>query len=374
MPARPIRTTLLLACGAALAALPAQADTVSLKRSVRMPVDRTTLTLADVATLDGEAARALAHVVVFASADPTTLTRLEVPDVQAALEAAGANWGVLHLSGGAITIRPRPAESILGPTPMKPMAIEADHGSSRADLSIVDHFQADGLVLEHTIRGEIARRVAVAMSVAPADLRLRFDPGDLDFVASERHGAQLEIDPMSSLDTDRIVIAARLWADARVIEERSIVVHASVRTNVVELSRDIRAGDVVVEEALRERADWIRPSERRQVANRVEAVGRTAAASLRAGESLRSRDLQKDHVIQRGDRVTVRCLSGGVVITVQAEARADGALGDEIECRKVGERDTFVALVTAPGQAVIDLRRPSGAVEARPTEEGARIR
>jgi len=374
MPATPTLRTFLLACCTALAATAAHADTVLLKRSVRMPVDRKTLTLADIATLEGDTARSLAQVVVFESADPTTLVRLDVADVQAALEAAGANWGVLHLSGGAVTIRPRPAESILGPAPMRPMAIEASAGSSRADHSLVDHFQADGLVLEHTIRGEIARRVSAAMNVEPSDLRLRFNPGDLDFLAVEHPGRQLEIDPMSSLDTDRIAIAARLWAEARVIEERSIVAHASVRTTVIELSRDIRAGDVVVEDALHERAEWIRPSERRQMANRVEAVGRIAATSLRVGESLRSRDLQKDHVIQRGDRVMVRCLSGGVVITVQAEARADGALGDEIECRKVGERDTFVALITAPGQAVIDLRRPLGTVDTRMSEEGARIR
>jgi hypothetical protein len=53
----------------------------------------------------------------------------------------------------------------------------------------------------------------------------------------------------------------------------------------------------------------------------------------------------------------VRCLVGGVVISLEAEARTEGAKGDRIELRKLGERDTFMATATGPGAAVIDLSR-----------------
>ena len=51
----------------------------------------------------------------------------------------------------------------------------------------------------------------------------------------------------------------------------------------------------------------------------------------------------------------VRCIVGGIVISLEAEARGHGAEGDTIELRKLGERDTFIATVTGPHAAVMDL-------------------
>ena len=52
-----------------------------------------------------------------------------------------------------------------------------------------------------------------------------------------------------------------------------------------------------------------------------------------------------------------RCLVGGAVITLQAEARSDGALGETIQFRKHGERETFPAVITGRGEALVDLAR-----------------
>jgi len=63
--------------------------------------------------------------------------------------------------------------------------------------------------------------------------------------------------------------------------------------------------------------------------------------------------------VKKGDQITVRCLVGGVAISVQAEARADGAAGEIIELRKLGERESFTAKVVGRSEAVLDLSRNS---------------
>ena len=50
-------------------------------------------------------------------------------------------------------------------------------------------------------------------------------------------------------------------------------------------------------------------------------------------------------------------LAAPVSISLTAEARADGTTGETIEFRKPGERQTFKATVTGPGEAVVDLSR-----------------
>ena len=47
----------------------------------------------------------------------------------------------------------------------------------------------------------------------------------------------------------------------------------------------------------------------------------------------------------------------GIVISLEAEARGDGAMGERVELRKLGERDTFFATVTGSHTAVMDLNR-----------------
>jgi len=92
------------------------------------------------------------------------------------------------------------------------------------------------------------------------------------------------------------------------------------------------------------------------------AAGRVAGKRLRAGDVLRGKDVQRETLIERGDRVTVRCLVGGVVISLQAEACEHGAEGQTIEFRKLGERDQFRATVSGRGEAVIDLSESARAL------------
>jgi flagella basal body P-ring formation protein FlgA len=78
---------------------------------------------------------------------------------------------------------------------------------------------------------------------------------------------------------------------------------------------------------------------------------------LSEGDALREQHVRRETLIRRGDLVIVRALVGGSVLTMQAEARASGSEGDTIEFRKIGERDTFLATVTARNEAIVDLQR-----------------
>ena len=88
-------------------------------------------------------------------------------------------------------------------------------------------------------------------------------------------------------------------------------------------------------------------------------VGKTAASRLAPGNPIRSGTVAAPVVVKQGDDVFVRCLVGGLVISLKAEARADGAAGELVPMRKMNERSTFLARVTGPGEAVVDLSEPN---------------
>ena len=80
---------------------------------------------------------------------------------------------------------------------------------------------------------------------------------------------------------------------------------------------------------------------------------------LKAGDLINKKDVKSEILVNRGDRVIVRCVVGGVVISLEATARSNAAEGEKVELRKLGERDTFMATVTGPGAAIVDLSRRS---------------
>jgi len=356
--ARHARRSIAMLALLALVAQSALGDTIILKRAVRMPADRDSIMLADVATLEGEAAQALADVVVYTADDPTLMQEVTIESIREALREADVHWGKVHLRGGDVMVRPRPNLARSLPEAMRPVSIRADRTPTERDTRPENPtVTASSLVEAPTVRGEIARRIAQGMQAAPERLRMMFDRADDELLDTALDGFGVEIDPMSSFTSDRMEIAVRFWKNGRTVREETVTVHPEIRAPAAVLARDMSRGEQVFADDLEEQVDWRKPSELRLLAHRVEAAGRVLTRSMRQGEVLRSRDVERETVIERGDRITVRCLSGGIVITMQAEARADAAIGEEVELRKVGDRVTFFATVTAPGECVLDLQK-----------------
>ncbi len=343
--------------------LPARADSITLHRSVRMPVDRDHLTLADIARLEGDAALELADTIVFTSDDPAQLQTVSVDVVRAALDDAGVLWSALHLSGGDIIIRPRPASLNTKPQAMQPASLgeiveestppieeSAPQNATLIAASIID---------EVTIRSAIAARFLAALRVDAGDLSLTFDAVDEPFLSSGIDDAassqRIEIDPATVFESERVQLEVRIWQDGRVVQSERIEVQPRIRATALTVSQNIERGQRIEAAHLVRSESWMSPGSARLCALEGDVVGCITDRPLTRGDLLRARDLAQEHIIARGDRVTVRCLSGGIVITLEAEARTDAAIGAEIELRRAGERDTFFARASGPGEAILDL-------------------
>ncbi|UCD76457.1 MAG: flagellar basal body P-ring formation protein FlgA [Phycisphaerales bacterium] len=339
-------------------------DSIALKASVRLQQRSDVVRLADIAVLEGAEAQRHADLVVHRPQDPAVTSEVTVQMVRSALEQAGVHWGKVDLSGRRTIVRP--ARTLADTPPLAMTALALD-GAESAEQEVAearfarDEVAADRIVDLPTLRGTIAKLVATGLHVKPAALRLAFDRSDAEFLDTPiaAGGMRYEVHPLSSIDSDRLELAVRTWSDGRVAASRNVTVHPRVLTHTAALLRDVRRNTVITADDLEVKDKWLAPSQAALHCGPAEAAGRLAARSLRAGDTLRDPDLRRPALIERGSRVTVRCLVGGVAISMQAEAREEGAEGDLIELRKLGERDTFFAIVTAPGEAVVDLsRRP----------------
>ncbi len=341
---------------AAAVASGAVADEILLKGSVRLGGGVDEVRLTDIAELSGPLAEQYADTVVAQVHDSAGAMEITVRQVRSALSDAGMHWGKVNLSGSTVIVRPTGPGETSGPLFMKPATIEniarALPAVNRGALE-----QADDLFMLPTLRGAVARTILAGLGLPPESVRMTFDDRDAAMLDVNLDTYRFEIQPMSNLDSDRVQLSIRAWSDGRVVNRQSLSVRLMVRTQVVVVRRDIRRGDVMLEADCAVERRWITPIQASTLCGFVEAVGRVANMPLKAGEVLRKKHVKRDVLVKRGDRVMVRCLVGGVVLSLETVARGEGAEGDSVELRKLGERDTFMATIVGPGSAIVDLSR-----------------
>ncbi len=332
------------------------ADEIALKGSVRLRDDDHVVRLGDIAELTGPFAKRLADTPIAEAPQGDEVLELSVREVRHTLDEAGAHWGKVQLNGRRVVVRPHYAGDARPPLAMAATSIDkaprqAPHRPAAAD----PYDYAADLVDRHTLRGHIAAIVARGLGVEPSELRLVFDHRDVELLNTSLDAFRFEIQPLSSLHSDRIELLVRAWSAGRIHHKQSLTVRPSLHLDAVVLRRDVPRGTMLHDDDLAIEARWLPPTAAVRLATFVEAGGRVASGRLRSGNVLRKSDIARQFVIKRGDRVMVRCIVGGVVISLEAEARGHGAEGDTIELRKLGERETFIATVTGPHAAVMDL-------------------
>jgi flagella basal body P-ring formation protein FlgA len=336
------------------------ADTITLKPTVVIGERDNEVRLEQIAELDGPEAQRLADVVVMhrPHGDSSKLC-LPVEQIREILTQSRAHWGRIDLHGRAVTIQVAGAAEgglqAMAAISLSPQARPKPEAKSAATPSLAT---AESMIDAQTVRGELARMFCAKLNVPSRDLRIAFASPDKALLLHSLDSARFEIQPTSALATDRVTFVIRRWVDGRADASWNVTAHPEVRIQAASVTADIRkgqpigAGDVETVEA------WLPAGQAGAIASPDRVVARIATTQLKQGEFIRRADIQRQSIVQRGERVMVRCLVGGSVITMQAEARGDGGEGDVIELRKIGERDTFYATVSGPREAVVDLSRP----------------
>lgn len=339
---------MMLACSAI-------AGTITLRSAVRLPADATHVRLSDIAILTGADAEAHAQLLIAELRDPTAAVEIPLREVRQRLDEAGVHWGRVSLSGRSVTVRPRRSGAASPPLPMSSAAVQGATIARPEAEPKSQHQLASDLVGKGTLRSMFAAFIAHGLNIAPSDLQLSFDERHAAFLDASPGERRFEIEPVNNLRSSRIDLTVRVWVDGLIDHRRTFSVSPLVRTPVVIVNEEIRRDAPISEAALRTEHRWLSPNSAGLVHSFTEAAGRHALVRLREGELLRETHLRRETLIRRGEHVLVRCVVGSAVISLQAEARADGSEGDVIEFRKVGERDTFLATVTGRNEAILDL-------------------
>ena len=331
-------------------------DTIRLRSVVRLGPDDLIANLGDIAELSGPLAEQMADLVIMTLQQPGDSMEISIRSVRAALDKAGAHWGRIQLSGRKVVVHPGPVSSTQPLIAMNGASLIEASGATKKP-GRTESITAKTLASLDTVRGEVGEYFTREMRKAPEDLKLLFHNSHGEFLDIARQRYRIEIEPLSNLYSDRVNLKIRLWEGGNIVKRQTISVEVLLRTTFAQATHDIKRLDLLTEFDLQSAEQWLPPSEALLTATMTDSLGRVSSRHIKTGQPILRNNIIRQTIVRRGDPIIVRCLVGGTVISLHAEARGDGSEGDLIECRKKGERDTFFATITAPGEAIINLSR-----------------
>ena len=354
---------LLAAAGAA------SADTITLRPSVRV-APGAEFTLAEVAGLDGDAARALAGIVI--GTGEQGAFELGADRIRQKLVVAGADMKVLEFVGARTVVRPLLGaardSAVKPPNASSDAGADADArqnagataGSAAPSTAVAGTRTVDPAA--HIGNGDalavICEMIANAFGSEARDLRLECTEEQLAKIAP-RPGVRYEIARKSLLRASRVeleVIAHQANGD----EFRTRVrVTPRLEREVLVATGDLRRGSTAAGDGIAVEKRLLTIDEAREAAEISARDGATLARGVSRGAVLSRTDLARVAEIKRRDTVTVRREIGTIVIELDAVALEDGAVGDVITFERADARGrnrdarAFSAEVVGPGRAVI---------------------
>jgi flagella basal body P-ring formation protein FlgA len=202
----------------------------------------------------------------------------------------------------------------------------------------------------------VAQRIlaAVATDTPNSDASLQLDnPGLRFLVPAEASDAMaldgLTVDPR----TGRFSVYVTAPADSTNAQRQRVSGRVIYQETIAVPSRGMAIGDVFGPNdvtAVKLPRDRVSPD---AIVDAQQLVGKAARRILRAGETVRTGDIQEPIVIHKGDLVSIELATATMQLSAQGKALDDGAMGAAIRIANTQSNRVIDATVAGPNQVVI---------------------
>ena len=297
--------------------------------------------LRDVAELEGPETQALGDIVLTTLKPGDQNATITLDQVRERLSQHGVNWGKLTLRGYAqcrvARLDPQDGSVLAAPAPL-----------------IANPMEEVSLASTITLRERLIEFIERFAETDQTDLQITFADHDEPVLSQSAWQDRYEFEPLSSTPLGRVPIIVRRFRDDRLVESARVTADVAKRYMAAVVIRSIgrgqmlTPGDVEIQEVFLDSATA-------PVTDLSQVIGETAGAVLRTGAVLYDKHLHSARMVRRGQLMTVRCISGGLVVKTVARAKEDGVHEQIISVRNEQTRELYAVRVTGTQEGIAIL-------------------
>lgn len=315
------------------------ADAVRLQRAAEVAGD---VTLGDVAELSGPAALSLADLPLLTWREGQARSEVTMAQIERLLADKPVNMATLTLAGYARCEVTRQVETVTA----------TDDAASLENASPAQ--SNDSASLEAQVMPVIQKLAGVESE----RLRVVFAANDDELLARNVAGLRVEVEPQASRLPGRLPLTIRLYEGDVVRETVRLTADVAVRHQAVVMTRGVSRGVTLTEHDVQAKEVFL-TSPGEPMTDPAAVAGMMTRGALRSGNVVMAHDVNAALMVKRHDLISVRCLVGGLVVTIVGRAEEDGSDQQIITVRNEKSRQELRARVAGPGQAVMVIEDDS---------------
>jgi flagella basal body P-ring formation protein FlgA len=154
--------------------------------------------------------------------------------------------------------------------------------------------------------------------------------------------SEVTVLPQASTGTTRIPLRIELRRRDGVIDYRTLAAKVELKRTVAVVSAPIDRGELITEDLIRVESRWISPAADAPL-SRDRIIGASAKRRIDTGRLVTRGDVQPPVVVQRGETIKVRIMSGTIQMEMRAKALSTARDGENVTLQSEGSKKTFVA-------------------------------
>ena len=341
------------------------------------------VTLGDVATLygfDAHTAEDLGRLTLRPAPDRAQTETVGIEDVRAALESAGVSLADVTLLGAAeckvaatraAPKRPNPSQPAPDPARDAPQReairpgsrrrmLSSDRQSPAAHETLSDEPPLQPGAADHVNDGTLEAALRDYVDGYAADLggrvEVRFGVAHRAALALRSPECRFDIRPRGENKLGMVWFDVNVAREGRKPQSVPILAEVTLLKPVVVASRNINHGQQVSGRDVRLEERPFKRLDDAGVAELAAVVGMDARRAIHPGDMLRSRDVRMRPLVQRNQLVTLWSRAGGLIVQKTGRAMDEGTLGDVVQVRPDGAKETVFATVSGPATVSVDER------------------
>ncbi len=307
------------------------------------------ITLNDIASLTGQDAKAMGHIIVADLDLQEGQVLLKMKQLRKILTQHGVNWAYTSLGGyAACDIKRAPIAR--GDKKIKIQRTTTQNKNKKHTHQSIASYH----LLRDMIKGKMIKRSGFQKSELIFEFNAK-DRGLLESSVGTDH-FDLEISSVKKLGIFRIGITR--VRNAKAIKRKTIRLALKRKVYVLLAKKSVVKGQVLSSSNVTMDEVLIEKDNEDYFESFQDVQGKIAKTKISKGKRITTRHITEATLIKRGDEVSVVCKTGQIQLMIKAIAQSDGKKGQYIMLLNKRSKQKFKAQVVGRLAVVMDLNHP----------------